>query len=77
MRSERITNALTDAYKLLDFSEKLLDDVENQSLAELPRILQLLRKNLRDAKALINDAEKEFDAMIREIDEDEERGVVL
>ncbi len=54
---------LSNIYSLLDFSEKLLDDIENQPLSELPRIITILRKNLRDAKALLP---------IKELTEDEE-----
>ena len=63
---------LADAYQLLDFSEKLLDDIENQPLSELFRTLQLLRKNIRDAKGLLNDAEAEIDSVVKEIDRQEE-----
>lgn len=67
-----VQEKLADAYQLLDFSEKLLDDIESAPLSDLPRILQLLRKNIRDAKALINDAEATIDDTVREIDRQEE-----
>ena len=63
---------LTDAFSLLDFSERLLDDIDNQPLSELFRTLQLVRKNIRDAMNLINDAEAEIDDVIKEIDKQEE-----
>ena len=71
MGLEKTQEKLTDAYQLLDFSERLLDDVEKAPLSELPRLLNLLRKNLRDAKNLINDAEAEIDSVVREIDRKE------
>ena len=76
MTSDKITARLVDAFSLLDFSERLLDEIETVPLSELPRIINLLKKNLRDAKVLINDAEKEFDEMVREIDEEEEKAVL-
>ncbi|MBO8181026.1 MAG: hypothetical protein H0Z19_11265 [Archaeoglobus sp.] len=65
MSIEHIISALTDAFSLLDFSERLLDEVEDAPLSELPRIINLLKKNIRDAKALINDAEAELDDMVK------------
>ncbi len=76
MSALRVSSLLANAYQLLDFSERLLDGIENQSLSELPRILQLLRKNIRDVKNIINDAEREFDEMVRKIDEAEEHEVL-
>ena len=63
---------LADAFSLLDFSERLLDDIESAPLSELPRIISLLKKNLRDARALVNDAEAKIDDVVREIDRQEE-----
>jgi len=77
MSAERITDNLVDAYQLLDLSERLLDELESAPLNELPRLLQFLKKNIRDAKHLISDAEMEFDALIREIDEAEEKAVLM
>jgi len=59
---------LADAYSLLDFSEKLLDDIESAPLSELPRLINLLKKNIRDVKNLINDAERLIDDTVKEID---------
>jgi len=77
MSAERITNNLVDAFSLLDLSEKLLDEIEEAPLSELPRLLQFLKKNIRDSKHLISDAEMEFDALIRGIDEAEEKAVLV
>ncbi|MBO8180864.1 MAG: hypothetical protein H0Z19_10400 [Archaeoglobus sp.] len=57
---------LADAFSLLDLSERLLDEIETAPLGELPRIISLLKKNVRDAKALINDAEAELDNVVKE-----------
>ncbi|MBO8180258.1 MAG: hypothetical protein H0Z19_07240 [Archaeoglobus sp.] len=77
MSTEHITIALTDAFSLLDFSERLLDEIETAPLSELPRIVSLLRKNLRDAKALINDAEAEFDSIVKETERREVEDLVI
>ena len=66
MTADKITARLVDAFSLLDFSERLLDEIETAPLSELPRIINLLKKNVRDAKALINDAEAEFDSIVKE-----------
>ena len=66
MTADKITARLVDAFSLLDFSERLLDEIETVPLSELPRIINLLKKNVRDAKALINDAEAEFDSIVKE-----------
>ena len=65
MSTERITTALADAFSLLDFSERLLDEIEAAPLSELPRIITIVKKNIRDAKKLISDAEAEFDDMVK------------
>lgn len=67
---------LADAYQLLTFSEELLNDVEKVPLSELPRLIQLLHKNIRDAKDLVNDAEAKIDDVVREIDRKEELEVM-
>ena len=66
MTSDKITARIDDAFSLLDLSERLLDEVEDAPLSELPRIVNLLKKNIRDAKALVNDAEAELDSMVKE-----------
>ena len=76
MSAKRITDNLVSAYTLLDFSERILEDIERCPFEEIPRVLSFVRKNLRDAAKLISDAEAEFDAMIREIDEAEEKAVL-
>jgi len=74
---EKITNALVDALSLLDFSEKLLDEIETAPLAELPRIVSMLKKNVRDAKKLISDAEAELDGLVRDLDEQEAKDLLV
>jgi len=68
---------LVDAYRLLDFSEELLDDIEGAPLSELPRVINLLMKNIRDAKNLINDAEAKIDDVVRELDRKEVEDLVM
>ena len=68
---------LADAYQLLDFSERLLDDIEEAPLGDLPRLVSLLRKNIRDVKNLVNDAEAEIDDAVREIDRKEVEDLVM
>jgi len=77
MSTEKITNALVDAFSLLDFSEKLLDEIETAPLAELPRIVSMLKKNVRDAKKLISDAEAELDGLVRGLDEQEAKDLLV
>jgi len=77
MTSDKITAALADAFSLLDLSEKLLDEIETAPLAELPRIVQLVKKNIRDTKKLISDAEAELDDMVKEIDRREVEDLVM
>ncbi|MCD6524126.1 MAG: hypothetical protein J7K48_03910 [Thermococcus sp.] len=77
MTANKITTALTDAFSLLDLSEKLLDEIETAPLAELPRIVQLVKKNIRDTKKLISDAEAELDDMVKEIDRREVEDLVM
>ena len=77
MGLEKTQEKLTDVYQLLDFSERLLDNIEKAPLSELPRIVQLLRKNLRDAKNLVNDAEAGIDDVVREIDRKEVEDLVM
>ena len=72
MSAEKITNNLVSAYQLIDFSERILEDIDRVPLEEIPRIISFVRKNLRDAAKLISDAEKELDEMVRNIDESEE-----
>ena len=74
---EKITNALVDAFSLLDFSEKLLDEIETAPLAELPRIVSMLKKNIRDAKKLISDAEAELDGLVKDLDEQEAKDLLV
>ena len=70
---EKISSALADAYQLLDLSMDILENIEHVPLSELPKVLSFVRKNIRDAMGLINSAEAEFDEMVREIDEEEEK----
>jgi len=73
MSAEKISSALADAYRLVVLSEGLLGDIGHCPFEDVPRLLSFIRKNLREAAKLINDAEAEFDSMIKEIDEAEEK----
>lgn len=68
MTADKITTRLVDAYRLLDFSEHCLEDFEKLKLEEIPEVINFVLNNIRDAKALINDAEAEFDKMAGEKD---------
>ena len=74
---EKVTNALVDAYQLLDLSERLIEELESAPLSELPRLLSFLKKNVRDARKLINDAEAELDKTVRELDEAEVKDLLV
>ncbi len=67
---------LADAYRLLIFSQQLIEGLDDVKLAELPRTMQLVHKNIRDAKKLISEAEATLDDMVKEIDEEEALAVL-
>ena len=69
MSIKHVQSQLADAYSLLDVSEKILDSTNSISVARLFETLNYVKKNIRDAKKLINSAEGELDDIVREIDE--------
>jgi len=77
MSTERITDLLVEAFSLLDFSERIVSElIELCNDNDSYRLLKLLEANIRDAKKYVNDAEVEFDSMIKELDETEEQEII-
>lgn len=69
MSARDIEAKLSDARNLLALSEQILEDWEDIPLVELPRLLINLRKNIRDAKKLVDEVGEEFAKMVKEVDE--------
>ena len=71
MSVKHIQDQLDDIYRLLDMSEKILDDINSINLARLEETLMFIKKNIRDARKLTATTRAELSEIVREIDEHE------